>query len=149
MKTMHLSDSDIQRFTFDLSKCDSEIIKHVHTCDVCKKRVESYQSISKSIQDQPTPVLEFNLTEMVLDHLPSSHEKPTAINYLIYSLIMACLGVVCFVLYSFKDALIDLFSYTSTIVNYFIMSVAILVLIDLGLDMYRSFNKKLDLLNYS
>jgi len=97
----------------------------------------------------PAPSFEFELEEMILDNLPVSKKRLTAINYLTYFLIISCLALVGLALYSFWETLINLFSYTSAIVNYFIISVAILISITLSFDMYRSFNQKVDLLNYS
>lgn len=149
MKTIHLSDSDIQRFTFDLSECDAKIIRHIDSCEVCQNKVAYYRSIAKSIQDMPVPSFEFELEEMILDNLPVTKEKLTTINYLTYFLIISCLALAVLALYSFWDTLHNLFSYTPAIVNYFIISVAILISIALSFDMCRSFNQKADLLNYS
>jgi len=148
MKTTHVSDHDIQQFTFDLSECEADIIKHMHSCGACKERAESYLLLSNTIKDQPEPVLEFNLTELVLDQLPQSSNKESTYTYFIYFLIIASIGVVVTALYLLKDTLIHLFSNTTTISTSFIISVAMLITFALSLDLVRSFNKKTNMLNY-
>jgi hypothetical protein len=148
MKTTHVSDHDIQQFTFDLSECEAEIIKHIDSCGACKKRAEIYLSLSNTIKDQPDPVFEFNLAELVLKQLETSPEKQSVYTYIIYFLIMLSIGVVVSVLYFFKDIFIDLFSNTTAIPIYFIISVAMLISFTLGLDISRTFNKKINMLNY-
>lgn len=150
MKTTHVSDYDIQKFTFDLSECDAGIIKHIHSCRECKKRAENYLSLSHTIKNQPEPILEFNLTELVLDKLPLSSKKESDYTYFIYFLIMISIGVVVSSLYYFKGVFIDLFSNTNTtaISTSFMVSVALLIIVALSLDLVRSFNKKINMLNY-
>ncbi len=150
MKTTHVNDHDIQKFTFDLSECEAEIIKHIHSCSECKKRAESYLSLSITIKDQPEPVLEFNLTELVLDKIPLSSKKESDYTYFIYFLIIVSVGVVVSSLYYFKGIFIDLFNNTNTtaISTSFMVSVALLIIVALSLDLVRSFNKKINMLNY-
>ena len=149
MKTIHVSDHSIQKFAFDLSECEAEIVNHIHSCGECKKRVEGYLSLSNTIKEQTTPVLDFNLTELILDQLPLSSKKESAYNYFIYFLILISIGVVAAALYFFKDTLVNLFSNTSAIPISFIISVAMLIVFALSIDLVRSFNKKVDMLNYS
>ena len=148
MKTIHVSDFTIQQFTFDPSECEAEILKHIHSCGTCKKRAESYLSLSNTIKEQPAPVLEFDLTTLVLDQLPTSLKKESAYNYFIYFLIAVSFGVVAVALYFFNESFIDLFSNTSAIPSYFMISVAMLILTALIIDNVKSFNKKINMLHY-
>lgn len=149
MKTIHVNDYDIQKFTFDLSECETKIIKHIHSCEECKMRVESYLLLSNTIKDETEPILDFNLTELVFDQLLLSSKQQSIYNYFIYILIMVSIGVIASVLYFFKETLIDLFSNTTAITISFIISVVILIAFALSLDLVRSFNKKINILNYS
>jgi uncharacterized membrane protein YidH (DUF202 family) len=106
--------------------------------------------LSNTIKDQPEPVLEFNLTELVLDQLPLSSKKESDYTYFIYFLIIVSVGVVVSSLYYFKGIFIDLFNNTNTtaISTSFMVSVALLIIVALSLDLVRSFNKKINMLNY-
>lgn len=148
MKTIHVSDHTIQKFAFDPSECEAEIIKHMHSCGECKMKAESYLSLSNAIEEQPAPVLEFDLTTLVLDQLPASLKKESAYNYFIYFLIAVSIGVVAAALYFFKESFIDLFSSTSEIPSHFMLSIAMLISTVLIIDNVRSFNKKMNMLHY-
>lgn len=148
MKTTHISDHDIQQYSFDLSECETEIITHMNSCVICKMRAESYQSLSYIIKDQPDPIFEFNLSEQVLKQLAISPKKKSLFNYFIYFLIILSIGVVVSSLYYFNEVFINLLSNSAAALTYFIISVTILIYFVLSLDMFRSFNRKINMLNY-
>lgn len=148
MKTFHLSDREIQRFAFDISECEQEIISHIQTCAICKNKAISYQTISKSIRDEQTPAFDFNLTALVLDQLPKPEEQLKGINFLIYFLLILSFVVMSFATYYFSDALINLVNHIPAISNYFILSVAGLIFLPLCWDMYQSFNKKIKMVDF-
>ncbi|MDY8137058.1 hypothetical protein [Aquimarina sp. 2201CG5-10] len=148
MKTIHVSDYDIQQFTFDLSECEAEVVKHINSCEICKRRVEEYQLLSNTIKSQPDPIFEFNLSDQVLEQLEISPEKESTYGYFIYVLIVLSIGVVTSCLFYFKEIFIDLFKSTAAISTYLIISVTVLISLVMVFDMFRSFNKKIDLLNY-
>lgn len=148
MKIVHLSDFDIQRFAFELSSCKAEIITHIGACAICKKKADNYLSISDTIKVQPEPVLDFDLSALVLEQLPTLSKKESAYNYFIYFLMaLSTLVVVSAILYS-KEAIVGLFRNTSAIPTFFIVSTSLVILTVLGIDAMRSFNKKINLLNY-
>lgn len=150
MKNVHLSDFDIQRFAFELSDCKAEIVTHIHTCERCKQKADSYRSISDGIKVQPEPVLDFDLSALVLEQLPSLSKKESAYTYFIYFLMaLSTLVVVAAILY-FKEAIVGLFANTNTaaVPTSFIVSTCLLILTVIGIDTIRSFHKKMNLLNY-
>lgn len=149
MKTAHLSDRDIQRFTFDLSECEEELIAHIHSCDLCKNRTAAYESIFQKVQEQQAPAFNFDLSELVMDQLPQPEEKLKVINYLSYFLITLCVVILGFTLYYFNQVSLMLFDHIAVISYYFILSVAVLIFIPLCWEMYQSFNKKMNRLEFS
>jgi len=148
MKTVHLSDFDIQRYAFELSACTSKIVTHIDTCYLCKQKVDSYLSISDRIKIEPEPVLDFDLSTLVLEQLPTLSKKESAYNYFIYFLMVLSTLVVAAAIIYFKESIVGLFSNTSAIPTSFIVSTSLLILIALGIDMMKSFNEKMNLLNY-
>lgn len=148
MKNVHLSDFDIQRFAFELSDCKTEIVSHINTCELCKQKADNYGSISDSIKVQPEPVLEFDLSALVLAQLPTMSKKESAYNYFIYFLMALSTLVVVGALLYFKEAIVGLFANTSAIPTSFIVSTCLLILTVIGIDTFRSFHKKMNLLNY-
>ncbi len=148
MKNVHLSDFDIQRFAFELSDCKAEIVTHITTCKLCKQKVDNYLSVSDSIKVQPEPVLDFDLSALVLEQLPTMSKKEAAYNYFIYFLMALSTFVVVAVIIYFKEAFVDLFANSSAIPTSFIVSTCLLILTAIGIDTFRSFHKKMNLLNY-
>lgn len=143
MTTKHLSDSDIQNFAFDQTECETKIVNHIQSCNICKKRVETYLSLSDAIKNQPQPITEFNVVALVMEKLPPSTKKVSVYVYFIYFTITASFGVVVSTLY----LLFDVFK-PVTLPNYFIVSMALFILLVLSMDMLRSFNKNINRLNY-
>lgn len=147
MKIEHLSDHDIQQFAFDPSECSIGIIEHVSSCSVCKKRVENYVVLSNKIKNLPEPSLGFDLSDQVLRQLEISPEKKSMVHYFIYFLIGLSTVLVFTCLFYFKEVFIDLFKSSSAISTFLIISVALLISLTMVLDMLRSYNKKINMLN--
>ncbi|WP_109852020.1 hypothetical protein [Aquimarina sp. AU58] len=147
MKTQHPCDKDIQEYIFDTSNCSSDIIEHINSCEVCKKVSESYLLLSKELKSQPEPVLEFDLSELILDQLTFS-KKESIYNYMLSFIIIMSIGITFFTIYIFRDVFSNMFSANITISNYFIVSITTIISLFLGFDMYRSYYKKINMLKY-
>ncbi|GAA0196641.1 hypothetical protein GCM10009122_61380 [Fulvivirga kasyanovii] len=148
MKAEHLSDHEIQRYAFDSLECKTDVIEHMSSCSLCKKRVESYLALSNSIQDLPEPQLAFDLSNRVLTQLETTAGKRSILNYFIYSLIALGLVVIISCLFYSAGVLIDLFKSYSGISLTLVVSVALLISFGITADMLRSYNKKINMLNY-
>ncbi len=148
MKMKHVNDHDIQQFAFDLSECKAEVIEHISSCKVCEMRVESYQSLSSVIKNQPDPIVEFNLSELVLEQLEIAPKKKPIYSYFIYFLIILSIGIILISLFYFNGIFINLLGSSAVTPAYFLISIVVLISFALGLDMVRSFNKKINMLNY-
>lgn len=148
MKMKHVNDHDIQQFAFDLSECKTEIIEHISLCKVCKMKVESYQSLSSVVKNQPDPIVEFNLSELVLEQLEIAPKKKPIYSSFIYFLIILSIGIILISLYHFNGIFINLLDSSAITPAYFLISIVVLISFALGLDMVRSFNKKINMLNY-
>jgi len=148
MKTTHLSDKEIQQYTFDINKCESIIIEHIEACELCKNVADSYQLLSKTLTEQPRPYLDYNLAERVLVKLPSKNRKPLPDYTIISALIILCFGIIAIVLDSFKNSLIN-FGEIKNLTSYFIVSVGVFIALLSSLDMIKSFNRKINNINFS
>src|SRR5512138_507586 len=71
----HLSDDEVQLYVDDKKQCGMEVIQHIHSCEICKARVETYLLLIKGIQQQPQPSFDFDLSELVLSQLPPQPVK--------------------------------------------------------------------------
>lgn len=148
MKTTHLSDKEIQQYSFDIDNCENIVIEHIEACEICKNMADSYQLLSKTLTELPSPHLDFNLAELVFNKLPPIEHNPSR-NYTITSaLIMLCFGIITIVLYSFKNSFSS-FIEIKNLTTYFIVSVGVFIAILSSLDMIKSFNRKISSINFS
>lgn len=148
MKNIHLNDYDIQQFAFDPSECKTDIIEHMSSCSLCKNRVDSYLALSKSIKNLPEPKLEFDVSNRVLRQLEATSAKQSILNYFIYFLTTLSIIIAISPLFYFREFFVDLFKSNSAISTSFIISIAFLISLIMTIDMIRSYNKKISMLNY-
>ena len=147
MKPVHLSESDIQRFVFDISNCEPYIIEHISTCNVCKRKTKDYLIISKAIKNQPRPTFDFDMEALVLEKI-NTLVRPKEHHYMVYFLIAVGIGVAIISLYVFMGNLVKLFVFDNPNIVFFILGIAILISILVSFDMLKSFNKKLKMMDY-
>ena len=147
MKNRHPSDFDIQKFAFDQLECEPHIIQHIRSCEKCSKIVETYLSLSTIIKDQPEPTLDYNLSKLVLDQLPVHKEVKTSHTYLIYFINLTIIGLALLSVILFKETITHLVGNSLTYQNYLSVSIIVFISVVLVLDIFRVFNKKIELLN--
>jgi len=146
MVIKHLTDDEVQEYVVDKQHCELKIVEHIHSCEMCRAKVEVYQLMIKEIKQQPQPVFDFDLSRMVLQQLPSP--KTTIANdkalILIFGFMgMAFLGGVIYLLQSY----FDLFEGIKAIFIYLIAITAITVLVYLLIDMYKKYQKEMRVLD--
>lgn len=146
MLNRHLSEEEIQQYTLDESHAGPGIGEHVRLCEACKTKVETYRLLFTGINQQPEPRFDFDLSELVLAQLPSPAKKSAAdrtIIYLLSAIIIALTGIL---LYFFNDYLFILFSGFAPLLSYLIIPSLIIIMILLGIDMYKNYQKKMNAL---
>ncbi|WP_394747551.1 hypothetical protein [Spongiimicrobium salis] len=148
MKHKHLSDQDIQEFTFDLSQCSPEVIQHLSVCEICKMRSEHYSSVSEALENLPDPILDYNLADEVVKQLERSSKKETAHHYFIYFIIALGGALIISCLFYFKEIFIEVFKSNSAPLTSLIIGIVLLISVGAILDMLRSYHQKIKMLNY-
>lgn len=146
MKNIHVSDFDIQQFLFDPLDCEAQIIKHINSCEECKKRVDTYVLLSSSIKNQTEPELEYNLAQLVLDEIPSNKEIAHSDTYL-NTIIILTTSFVLLILVLFRETFVFLIYNTIAQQSYFVISIAFFISFILVYDIFKTFNTKLEILN--
>jgi len=147
MKNIHANDSEIQKFLFDNRECESQIIKHIYSCEECKKRAKIYKLLSNSLTDQPEPKLEYDLSKLVLDQITLSKEIVSNSNYLRNFIILTTIGLILLAALLFRETLTYLVNDNLLHLNYFIISTVVFISFILGYDIFRSYNNKINMLN--
>jgi len=148
MKTVHLSDNEIQKYTFDLVNCGDTIIEHINSCDRCKNVSENYRLLSKAIKEQPEPQVASNLADLVMEKLTSPIVQKTVKDYTISLSIIISVAIVLMMLYGIKSSLINLID-IKNITTYFIISVGVFVTALWSVDMVKSYHRKMNIINFS
>ncbi|MFK8101451.1 MAG: anti-sigma factor [Saprospiraceae bacterium] len=147
MKNKHLTDLEIQAYAFDQPEKKALLMEHLQDCTVCQKRVEAYLSLATTIKDQPQPVLDYNLSELVLAQLPTEKSKKPTTDYLISITVFLSISLVLGVLYFYKETFPDLRNATIISQQHFIVSTIFFISIASAIDIISTFKKKRNLLN--
>ncbi len=147
MKNRHLTDLEIQEYAFDRSDCEASISEHIQACEVCTKRVGAYLFLATSLKDQQEPVLDYNLSALVIAQLPAEKSNQTSSDYLLPITVCFSISLMLLTLYLFKDALQNILSATLEPQRYFIMSTILFITMALVLDIISRFKKKMNLLD--
>lgn len=148
MLTKHLSDEEIQQYALNRSNAESRIIDHIHLCEECNAKIESYQLLFAGIKEQPEPRFDFNLPELVLQQLPQSRPKLLQDNTVLYLLITGVILLAGIPAYLYRGYLLNLFAGIASLFIYLIITTVITVMAVLCFDMYKNYQKKMATLDF-
>ena len=146
MVTKHLTDDEVQQYALDKSNSDERITRHIHFCDECRAKADVYQVMITGIKQQRRAAFDFNLSEVVLQQLPS-HKEQTSDRLLLWVLICIGFGFMGAALYYFEGSLIFLFKGIATIFIYLIIISAVTVFTWVFIDMYKKYSKEMKMLD--
>ena len=74
MKNEHINEMEIQQYVLDKDDCDAIIIEHINHCPKCKAEVDIYELLFAAIKEEPNPVFEFDIANLVLQQLPEKQD---------------------------------------------------------------------------
>lgn len=150
MKTTHPDDRSIQQFVFHLDTCDTDVVAHIKSCDLCRQVADGYNLLSIDLKEQEGPILDFNLEDLILEQILNQIEQePLPKEYAFASpLIVIALGIIAILLNifiaEFRDSVdADMLS------TYFIMCIGLFVTLLLSMDVVRWFRSKMHKINFS
>ena len=146
MVIKHLTDDEVQQYVVDRQHCEVKIVEHIHFCEVCRAKVEVYQLLITGIRQQPQPAFNFNLSELVVQQLPSPKEK-TSDRLLLWVLLFIGIGFIGTISYYFEGSFVYLFSGIAAIFIYLIIITALTVITGLFIAMYKKYDSEMKLLD--
>ena len=146
MLAKHLTDDEVQLYVEDMTQCDMNIVEHVHVCNECKMKIDIYRVVITGIKQQPSPSFDFDVSELVLQKLPSPKPKATD-KLLLWTLIFIGIAFVGVIVYYFKGSFSYLFEGISSIFIYLLVITVVTVLTGLFIDMYKKYNKEMRVLD--
>lgn len=148
MITKHLTDDEIQQYALHRLNCETKIVEHIQLCEECMAKAATYQLLFTSIKQQPEPAFDFNLSELVLAQLSAPKPRVLPDNFFVYLLASVTILFAGTLIYLFREYLANLFTGIPPLLIYLIVTTVITVLIVLGIDMYKSYQKKMSLLDF-
>jgi hypothetical protein len=143
MTSKHLSDYDIQQLVLDEANCDHSIIQHARLCPRCNSKAETYRLIFVSLEGQPKPVFEFDLTGLVLSKLVGKEETLPLSNRLTYLTVTIIAAPLAAVSYLFGENLLDIFSSVSSILLYMMVATTSTFLAFQIIEMFKKHKKQM------
>ena len=147
MITYHLTDNDIQIFISDKANCELTILEHINNCEHCKTKVNVYESIFATIEQQPTPIFDFNLGSLVLSQIPQPKTKFVWSNLINQVLVFIGILTIVVLFFLIGKYLLPTIGATSNEVIYLIIVTAILVLLFQGFDLLKKHQLKMTAIN--
>jgi len=147
MKINHLSDSDIQKYVLGELQ-ENSLSEHIHSCDDCKVKAELYQQMIVGIREQPVAEFDFNLSKSVISRIA---EQNSFYSYTHLFWIVAMIGVVAIVItgYLFWKYIINLSPWAYDMPMYFMVTIATMIFLFLGIDIVRKYKRQLDAMNFN
>ena len=148
MRVLHLTEEEIQQYAMDKSKCEADTLEHVHLCEECKTQATVYEVLFASIKKQPGHVFDFDLSALVLSKLPETKSGLQPDSFLIYLLVLVVIFLTGALFYIFRRDLPGLFAGITPLLTYLILTAVVTVLVVLGIDMYKNYQKKMTTLDF-
>ena len=146
MVIKHLTDDEVQQYAVDKRNGETRIDAHIHLCEECRSKVEVYQLLITGIRQQPQPAFNFNLSELVVQQLPSPKEK-TGDRLLLWMLLFIGIGFIGVIFYYFEGSFVYLFRGIAAIFIYLIIITALTVITGLFIAMYKKYDSEMKLLD--
>ena len=146
MVIKHLTDDEVQQYVVDKQHCEVKIVEHIHLCEECRSKVEVYQLLITGIRQQPQPAFNFNLSELVVQQLPSPKVK-TSDRLILWVLLFIGFGFIGTIFYYFEGSFVYLFSGIATIFIYLMIITALTIITGLFIAMYKKYDTEMKLLD--
>jgi hypothetical protein len=140
MTRAHLTDDEVQQFVSDGSTGDPAIAAHIHICEECKAKVETYQLLFTGLKEQPSPVFDFDLEQLVMQRLqPARRVRIQLPVYWVAAIGLAFSGIIVFLFRDYLAIANGLFVFLALIST-------IPVIVFLCTEMFNTYQKKMKLL---
>lgn len=143
MKTVHLTEAEIQVYVTEPEVLGTKQKSHVLDCAHCQSKVANYSLLFKCIHETPKPAFDFDLSTLVLEQLPAPKRAFPWAALLISILSVAIVTVSLVLFWASAMAIVKSVSIALLVVT---SSGALLILIFHGLDMLSAHQKQMNIL---
>jgi hypothetical protein len=148
MRPGHLSEDAIQQYVLDASSCETDIIEHSGSCEICKTRIANYRSLFAAILEQHTPAFEFDVAALVLSQLQGRTKELPRREWPLYLLISAAFSLLGVPLYILRKDIAIMFANILPITISLVTISTILVFSFQSIELFKKYKWRSDALNY-
>jgi hypothetical protein len=145
MTNEHLTDEEIQDHCL-LNNGDELLDAHLMQCETCLARKRQYETMLNLIGGIGPEAFDFDVTELVLARLRTEKEKRSFVVPSIWMLLIISMVALGAIYYAKRKYFVFVYN-IDTITTWFIISIAISVVLFIGWDMYRMYRAKMHLLS--
>lgn len=141
MLNSHLSDEQLQELAINNTSTE-----HVDTCKTCKIKLDNYRLLINVIEEQETPSFNFDLAAAIVAQI----ETPSAIRQtkgLWWLCAIPLIAITAIASVYFGDYMVTLFSGLKSLAMYLFAISIIVLAIALIIDQYKTYQKKMKLLD--
>jgi len=136
----HLSDEQLQELA--LNSAPGNEAKHIESCAACKAKLENYRLLMNVISKQPAPAFNFDLAAAVFAQL-----EPSSTKGLWWMLIVTVAGILTAAGIYFGEYMPVIYQGIKSIGTYLIIISLVVLAIMLAIDQYKTYQKKMKLLD--
>ena len=147
MKNTHLTDLEIQVFLFQEINPDHDISVHLQQCGECRIKADQYRQIFELAGKEEKPAFEFDLTELVMEQLPSRKPEVSLEKSLIYLILLIALPVAGVLIFLFYTRFSLLLTGVSPFFIYLTATGMISLLLFQSIDTYMKYKKRMNALD--
>jgi len=147
----HLSESEIQQYSFERDTCNNIILEHVSKCEPCRIQASNYKIIDEKLKDVKKEFFNFDLSKMVLKQISADTSSSKLLINLFFSFLFGFMAVI--VIGAASYFIIDAISLKEQLANLPnpvipVMSVCVVVLISVYTsEMFSRHRKLMRLIN--
>ena len=148
MINRHLTDNELQLYVMDKNQVDPELAEHILACDECREKVAAYELLFTAISEEKAPAFDFDLAEAVMAKLPVQKKRTIKVGVPFLLFLLSAVLITGGVLYVFREDFDYIFTGVTTLAVYLIAITGVILLAALGIDMFTTYQNKIDSLDY-
>jgi len=146
MNKDHLSEEEIQQYALGTVTLNAK--EHIGSCAICEAKAANYRLIFSEMDQLSPPAFDFDVAGLVLTQLPQPETAPDKDERWFYLLIFAALASIGIPVYVYRVYFFKIFTGILPAAMYLVILVAVFILVFQGIEMFRKYQKQLNILNY-
>ncbi|SHL58185.1 hypothetical protein [Chryseobacterium polytrichastri] len=147
MITVHLTETEIQLYVDERQMISDEQKAHVEICTKCQAKTKNYALLFQSIHDAPKPTFDFDLSVLILEHLPQTQSETLVDKWMKY-VVLGIIGIISLILlYLITPYLWAIFATISPLLICTIIVCTAGISMFLFTGMYHHYQQKIKVLN--